>query len=147
MSRPKPAEGEELLGETMVEKCLRTLGAITWWKADKQRAYLGGANLRGANLGGADLGGANLRGANLRDAYLGGANLGGANLRAPTSGTPTSGTPTSGAPTPGGANLGGANLRGANQGRPRQHLHGAGGLARRGDRVPVTPRSSRDARR
>ena len=65
MSRPKPADGEELPAETMVEKCLRTLGAITWWKADKQHANLGGANLGGANLGGANLRGANLRGADL----------------------------------------------------------------------------------
>ena len=126
MSRPKPADGEELLGETMVEKCLRTLGAITWWKADKQRANLRGADLGGANLRSADLGGANLRGANLgsadlgsanlRGADLGGADLWGANLRSANLGVANLGSADLGSANLGSANLRGANLRGANLG-------------------------------
>ena len=49
--------------------------------AEKNKAYLGGADLRGADLRGAYLGGADLRGAYLRDAYLRGADLRGAYLR------------------------------------------------------------------
>ena len=109
MSRPKPADGEELPAETMVEKCLRTLGAVTWWKADKQRANLRDADLRDADLRGANLGDANLGDAYLRGAYLGGAYLGGANLR----GADLRGANLGGANL-GGADLWGANLRGAN---------------------------------
>jgi hypothetical protein len=84
---------------TPVQCALDVFGAVAWWKADKQRPNLVGANLWDANLWdanlrGANLAGANLTGANLWDANLRGANLAGANLT--------------------GANLWDANLRGAN---------------------------------
>lgn len=66
---------------TALATCLQMLGAVAWWKHDRQRPDLGGANLVGADLGGANLRRANLVGADLRGANLVGANLRDANLR------------------------------------------------------------------
>ena len=46
-------EGDD--DRTPLAKCLDVLGAVEWWKSDKQRAYLTGADLTGAYLTGADL--------------------------------------------------------------------------------------------
>jgi len=111
MSAGKVTEGAEPPEDerSPVQKVLDVLGAVAWWKQDKQRpdlryadlgsANLGSANLRYADLdfadlGFADLGFANLGFANLRSANLGSANLDSADLRS--------------------ANLGSANLRSAN---------------------------------
>jgi len=88
MSAGKVTEGEEPPEDqrSPVQRVLDVLGAVAWWKEDKQRADLryadlGSADLRSANLGYANLRSADLRSADLRYADLRSADLRSANLR------------------------------------------------------------------
>jgi len=121
MSAGKVTEGEEPPEDqrSPVQRVLDVLGAVAWWKEDKQRADLryadlGYADLGSADLGSADLGSANLRYADLRYANLRSANLRSADLRSADLGSADLRSADLRSANLGYANLGYADLRYAN---------------------------------